>query len=144
MTAGVLLSACGSESHPNDPRPPVPQVLSVSIADDEILVSPKIISRPGERPINISQNADAPVNQGDKDSPAVVQVAISNLTSRDTDMVLEGPVDAEQPLTPNGSGGFRTALPTGVYRISSPASTGSVRFAVGPSRVSSSSDLLTP
>lgn len=144
VAAGVLLSACGSESHPNDPRAPLPQDLSVSIADDEILVSPKILSLPGRRPINISQNENAPINQADQDAAALVQVSISNLTSEDTEMVLEGPVDMEQEMTPNGSGSFRTALPTGIYRISSPASSGSMRFAVGRSRVSSNSDLLTP
>ncbi len=142
--AGILLSACGAETHPNDPRTPLPQVLSVSIADDEILVSPEIIGEPGRRPVNISQNESAPINQADQEAPALVEVAISNLTSQDTDMVIEGPVDVSQPMTGNGSGSFRQALPTGIYRISSPASSGSVRFAVGRSRVSSNGDLLTP
>ena len=119
-------------------------MLNVSIADDEILVSPKILSEPGRRPVQISQNANAPENQADQDADAVVQVAISNLTSEDTDLVIEGPVDVEQSMTPNGSGSMRVALPTGVYRVSSPASSASMRFAVGRSRVSSSSDVLTP
>lgn len=144
VAAGALLSACGAETHPNDPRPPLPEVLSVSIADDEILVSPRVVSLPGRRPINISQNEDSPINQGDRDAPAVIQFAISNLTSEDTEMVLQGPYETEEELTPNGSGGFRAALPTGVYRVSSPASSASMRFAVGRSRVSSNSDLLTP
>lgn len=140
----MLLSACGSESHPNDPRPPVPTVVSVSVGDNEILVTPEIVGRPGEVPVNISQNENSPINQGDREAPAVVAVAISNLTNRDTKLVLEGPVDFEATLTANGSGSFNRALPTGIYRLSSPASTGTKRFAVGPSRVSSSGDLLTP
>jgi len=144
VAAGALLSACGAETHPNDPRPPVPQVLSVSIADDEILVSPRVVSLPGRRPMNISQNEDTTINQADQDAPAVVQIAVSNLTSENTEMVLEGPYETKQPMTPNGSGGFRAALPTGIYRVSSPASSASMRFAVGRSRVSSNSDLLTP
>jgi len=144
VAAGFLLSACGSESHPNDPRPPLAQVVSVSIGDEEITVSPKIVSLPGRDPVNISQNANAPINQADPDAPAVIQFAISNLTSRDTKMVLDGPVGAAEEMTPNGSGSFRKALPTGIYRVSSPASSGSMRFAVGKSRVSSNSDLLTP
>jgi len=122
----------------------VPQVLSVSIADDEILVSPEVVSLPGRRPVNISQNENAPINQADRKAPAVVQFAISNLTSRNTRMIVEGPVEASQVMTAEGSGGFRKALPTGIYRISSPASSGTVRFAVGRSRVSSNGDLLTP
>lgn len=140
----MLLSACGSESHKNDPRPPVPTVVSVSVADNEILVNPEIVGRPGEIPVNIDQNRNSPINQGDPKAPAVVSVAISNLTNRDTKLILEGPASFEEPLTANGSGSFQRALPTGIYRLSSPASTGTKRFAVGPSRVSSSGDLLTP
>lgn len=119
-------------------------MVSVSIADDEILVSPEVLSLPGRKPVNISQNENAPINQADQEAPAIVQFAISNLTSKNTRMLVEGPVDATQVMTANGSGDFRRALPTGIYRISSPASSGTVRFAVGRSRVSSNGDLLTP
>lgn len=119
-------------------------MLSISVADDEILVSPEIVGKPGEIPVNINQNQDSPINQADPDAPAVVSVAVSNLTNRDTRLVLEGPVDYSEELTARGSADFQQALPTGIYRLSSPASTATKRFAVGPSRVSSSGDLLTP
>ena len=94
--------------------------------------------------MNISQNDDSPQNQADQKAPAVVAVTISNLTARKTELILEGPVDQTVPVTASGPGSFQRALPTGIYRLSSPASSGTARFAVGPSRVSASSDLLTP
>ena len=144
LAAGVALSACGAETRTNDPRPPVPPVLSISIADDAIEVSPEALGVPGRVPVNISQNRDATFSQANPKAPLVAQVAISNLTSRNTEMVLEGPAERTQPLTGSGSGSFQVALPTGIYRISSPASSATARFAVGPSRVSASGDLLTP
>lgn len=144
LAAGVALTACGATTHENNPRPPVPTVLSVSISNDVIEVSPKVLGVPGKRPVNVSQNRNATFSQANRKRPAVVAVAISNLTDRNTRMVLEGPTDRSEPLTGSGSGSFRAALPTGIYRISSPASSGTARFVVGPSRVSASGDLLTP
>lgn len=139
-----MLSACGSKSHENDPRPPLAQVLSVSVSPESIEVTPRILGIPGKRPVNIRQNDVTAINQADPEVDSVIQFAISNLASVDTDLVLEGPVDLVTPLTANGSGGFNQALPNGIYRLSSPASEDTARFAVGPSRVSSNSDLLSP
>ncbi|MBK5233781.1 MAG: hypothetical protein JJE13_12480 [Thermoleophilia bacterium] len=144
LAAGVVLSACGSETHENNPRPPVPPVVSISISDDTIEVSPLAVGVPGKRPVNINQNQLATEGQANPKAPAVVAVAISNLTNRNTELILEGPVERSEPLTATGSGSFQAALPTGIYRFSSPASSGTARFAVGPSRVSASGDLLTP
>ncbi|MGK2932976.1 MAG: hypothetical protein ACSLFD_09460 [Solirubrobacterales bacterium] len=144
LAAGFALSACGSETRTNDPRPPVPPVLSVSIADDAIEVSPRALGVPGRVPVNITQNRNATFNQANPKAPLVAQVAISNLTNRNTRMIIEGPVDRSERLTSSGSGSFQASLPTGTYRISSPASSATARFAVGPSRVSASGDLLTP
>lgn len=144
LAAGVLLSACGAETHPNNQRPPVPPVVSVSIGEDAIEVSPKAVGVPGESPVNINQNQGAPENQADPDTPLIVQVAISNLVPRNTRLILAGPAKATEVLTASGSGGFKKALPTGIYRFSSPASAGTARLLVGPSRVSASGDLLTP
>ncbi len=119
-------------------------MLSVSIADDTIEVSPEALGVPGRVPVNISQNRDATFSQADPKAPLVAQVAISNLTKRNTEMIIEGPVERTRSLTGTGSGSFQVALPTGIYRVSSPASSATARFAVGPSRVSASGDLLTP
>jgi len=144
LAAGLLLAACGSKSHENAPRQPLAQVVSVAVGPETIEVSPEIAGLPGRRPVNISQNADAPINQADPDADAVIQFAIANLIPRDTELILEGPVEAVEALTASGSGSFNKALPTGIYRLSSPDSTDTARFAVGPSRVSSNSDLLSP
>jgi hypothetical protein len=144
LAAGVLLSACGAETHPNGQRPPIPPVVSVTLNEESIEVSPEAVGVPGESPVNINQNNLAPENQADPDTPLVVQVAISNLVPKNTRLILEGPAEAEEVLTASGSGGFNKALPTGIYRFSSPASAGTARLLVGPSRVSASGDLLTP
>lgn len=122
----------------------MPTVVGVSLADDRIEVSPEAVGVPGKRPVNISQNRLATEGQADPRAPLVVMVSISNLTSRNTELLLEGPVETKIPLTANGSGSFSKGLPTGIYRFSSPVSSGTARMVVGPSRVSASGDLLTP
>lgn len=111
---------------------------------DSIKVSPRAIAVPGTSPVNINQNKGAPESQVERELPLTVTVVISNLTSDNTKLILEGPVDATKALTANASGDFKVALPTGTYRFSSPASAGTARLVVGPSRVSASGDLLTP
>lgn len=144
FAAGLVLSACGSKTHENAPRPPLPELMSISVAQDSIEVSPRVVGLPGRAPANISQNANAPRNQADEVELAPVVFAISNLTNRSTKLFIEGPKEAATVLTPMGSGPLNITLPDGIYRLSSPASRVTTRFAVGSSRVSSGSDLLTP
>ena len=70
--------------------------------------------------------------------------AIANLTDRATVLRMQGEVSRTVALTPGGSGSFMMALPTGIYRFSSPASSDTALLNVGPSRVSSGGDLLLP
>jgi len=147
LSACAVLTGCGNETHENEPRPPVPTVVSVSISEDEISAAPaegRAVGEPGARQPYLNQNANAPQNQADRRAPAVVNVAIANLTDRATRLVMDGPEHRVIPLTPGGSGSFGMALPTGVYRFSSPASTDTARLVVGPSRVSSGGDVLLP
>ena len=74
----------------------------------------------------------------------MVNVAVANLTDRATTLRMQGPVSRVLALTPGGSGSFDMALPTGIYLFSSPASSGTARLNVGPSRVSSGGDVLLP
>lgn len=119
-------------------------MVNVAVTAHGIQVTPKAVGVPGVVPVRVNQNLRAPVNQADHKAPAVVQVTIANLTSRNTKLFLEGPKSASEVIPAQGSGSFNRALPNGIYRFSSPASTGTARFAVGPSRVSSSGDVLTP
>lgn len=153
VTAAAFLAACasivgcGATTHENDPRPPVPTVVSVSVSEDEINAKAAIgqgVGEPGARQPYLNQNRNAPQNQADRKAPAVVNVAIANLTRRATTLRMQGPVDRVVALTPGGSGSFDMALPTGIYLFSSPASSGTARLNVGRSRVSSGSDVLLP
>lgn len=149
LAACAVLAGCGNSTHENDPRPPVPTVVSVSVSEDEIQATAAEgggVGEPGARQPYLNQNANAPQNQADREAPAVVNVAIANLTGRATELVMEGTsgVSRTVPLTPGGSGSFNMALPTGVYRFTSPASSGTGRLVVGRSRVSSGGDVLLP
>ncbi|MCB0829572.1 MAG: hypothetical protein KDB54_12385 [Solirubrobacterales bacterium] len=147
MAACAALAGCGSSTHENEPRPPVPTVVSVSVGEDEISANAAIgrgVGEPGARQPYLNQNRNAPQNQADRAAPAVVNVAVANLTDRATTLRMQGPVSRVLALTPGGSGSFDMALPTGIYLFSSPASSGTARLNVGPSRVSSGGDVLLP
>ncbi len=144
ILAGALVVGCTAETHPNDPRPPLVPVVSVSVSEDSIAVAPRGIGLPGERTPNVNQNRTAPQNQGDRSAPAVVNFRTSNLIREEVPLVLEGPVERTYAMAPASPGSFLAGLEPGIYRLSSPASSGTARLVVGASRVSSSSDLLTP
>ena len=144
VLAGLVVTGCTAESHPNEPRPPVVPVVSVAVTEDSIELAPRAVGLPGQSPANINQNRNAPENQGDRGAPLVVNFRVSNQIRRAVALRLEGPVNRVYPLTPSSPGSFLVGLETGIYRLSSPASTGTTRLLVGPSRVSSSGDLLTP
>ncbi len=147
LAASVAFTGCGASTHENNPRPPVPTVVSISVGADEIGAKPAEGNAVGIARVRqpyLNQNANAPQNQADRKVPAVVNLAIANLTDQATKLVIEGPVERVVPLTANGSGSLNLAMPTGIYRISSPASSDTTLLAVGPSRVSSGGDLLLP
>ena len=153
VTAAALLAACavfvgcGNSTHENNPRPPVPTVVSVAVGEESIEAKAAMgpgVGEPGPRQPYVNQNANAPQNQADRGAPAVVNFAIANLTNRATTLRMQGPVDRRVVLTPSGSASFGMALPTGIYFFSSPASSGVGRLTVGRSRVSSGGDLLLP
>lgn len=141
--AALLLAGCG-KVHENEPRPPIPAVISVTVGDGKIDVSPDAVGEPGERGPYLNQNANAPENQADRRAPLVARFAVANLTRKNTRLVVEGPAGHRTPLVASGSADFTMAMPTGVYRLSSPASSGSTRLAVGRSRISSGGDVLIP
>lgn len=141
--ATLLLAGCGNV-HENEPRPPVPAAIGVSIANQSIDVSPETSGAPGERGPTLNQNLNAPENQADRKAPLVVRIAVANLTRQNTVLRVEGPASHTERVIGSGSASFQMALPTGIYRLSSPASSGTVRFNVGPSRISSGGDVLIP
>ncbi|HMU26153.1 MAG TPA: hypothetical protein PKA56_08930 [Solirubrobacterales bacterium] len=147
LAATAAIAGCGSSTHENEPRPPVPTVVSISVGKDTIDAKAAIgrgVGEPGPRQPYLNQNRTAPQNQADRKAPAVVNFAIANLTDRATVLRMQGEVSRTVALTPGGSGSFMMALPTGIYRFSSPASSDTALLNVGPSRVSSGGDLLLP
>jgi hypothetical protein len=144
LISAVVLAGCTAEPHENDPRPPVVPVVSVSVTEDAIEVSPRGIGLPGQDPVNINQNRNAPISQASPAEPAVVNFRVSNVVRRAAPLVLEGPVDRVYRMPPSSPGSFTAGLEEGIYRLSSPASNGSALLVIGPSRVSSAGDVLTP
>lgn len=147
VAACAALAGCGASTHENNPRPPVPTVVSVAVSSDSIDATPAegvAVGGPVARQPYLNQNWNAPQNQADRKAPAVVNFAIANLTRRATFLRMQGPVEKRIVLTPGGSASFNQALPTGIYLFSSPASQGTTRLIVGGSRVSSGGDVLLP
>jgi hypothetical protein len=144
LLTAAILAGCTAESHENDPRPPVVPVVSVSVSAEKIEVAPRGIGLPGQLPVNLNQNRNAPISQANPDDPAVVDLRISNMVRSAAPLVLEGPVDQTYPMSPSSPASFTAGLKTGIYRLSSPASTGTALLVVGPSRISSAGDVLTP
>ena len=143
--AGALaLSGCEAEMPENLPRPPIPTTVSVFVSDGEVLVSPERIAVPGARPINITQNANAQLGQAREIEDATVDFRIANQIGRPVSLLIEGPARRLARLPGIGTTSFQMALPTGIYRLSSPAAGASTRLSVGPSRVSSGTSVLTP
>lgn len=147
LAASAAIAGCGAETHENKPRPPIPTVVSISVNDDQVDVEPAAgseVGEPGVRQPYLNQNWNAPQNQSDPEAPAVVNFAIANQTNRATVLHMQGPVERRVVLTRQGSASFNMDLPSGIYLFSSPASRTPARLNVGPSRVSSGGDLLTP
>lgn len=119
-------------------------MVTVTVGADEINVSPDAAGEPGERGPYLNQNRNAPQNQADRKAPLVVNIAVANLTRQDTKLVIEGPEGHVEPLVGSGSAAFNMALPTGAYRLSSPASSDTTVLTVGRSRISSGGDVLIP
>ncbi len=143
----AALAGCGATTHENEPRPPIPTAVSLSVGEDSIgakVAAGRGVGEPGARQPYLNQNRTAPQNQADRRAPAVVRFAIANLTDRATVLRMQGPVERRVALTPGGSGSFSMDLPSGIYLFTSPASTGSARLNVGMNRVSSSGDVLLP
>lgn len=144
IAAAFALSACGNTTHENEPRPPVPLDVMVTVSRDAVNVTPEVIAVRGKYQMNISQNEGAAVSQSNPNSPQAVRITVANLTPVKARLFLQGPVDKEIAITGDGPTSFTAALPTGIYRMSSPISRQNALLAVGRNRNSSATDVLTP
>jgi hypothetical protein len=147
--AAALLGACGSETHPNDPRPPVPAEVSVNITQRSLKAQPARVGVKGSGPGELTQNRGISNPPADPDAPRVVSFTISNTTATATMLEIHGPDGFSKrsgPITARSPGEFKVGLPNGNYTLEAVDLPGapSAPFFVGSRRVSSQNDLLLP
>jgi hypothetical protein len=142
--AALSLAGCSADDEGRLPRPPIPIPISVAVDEDEVRISPDRVAIPGQRPVNINQNANAAIGQARQVEDATVVFTVSNRLDRPARLFVEGPAERVEPIASGGTADFQMALPTGIYRLSAPGVSGTGRLTVGPSRVSSGTSVLTP
>jgi hypothetical protein len=143
----LALAACGAEEHANDPRPPIPTEVTVSISENRVSAQPGVVGVGKASGQPLSHNADVENPKISSDTPLNVIFTIANLTDTDSQLEIQGPKDTTSvPIVGNGTARYEVALPTGEYLISAADIPGALaaRFSVGPDRVSSQNDLLLP
>lgn len=143
----VLAAGCGTESHPNDPRPPLPAEVTVSITDSTISAEPTAVG------VKSANGASLSGNQGngpsaDRKAPLVVNFTIVNTTNTDTRLDIHGSGfrKSSGPVVATGNAVFKVAMPTGSYKLEAADLPGATAapLEVGKKRVSSQNDLLLP
>ncbi|MEX2106674.1 MAG: hypothetical protein WD810_07220 [Solirubrobacterales bacterium] len=149
VIAAVALAAagCGSESHPNDPRPQVSARVSVTIGPKGVIVQPRAIGVGPAKTQQIPQNQNHPQPPIRTDAPLDVTLVAANQTSTDARLELRGPRSASSgPIYAHSPGTFQVDLPSGVYVITAPGipSARHARLVVGDYRASSENDVLLP
>jgi hypothetical protein len=147
VALGLLAAGCGSEEHPNEPRPQPPTRVSVTVTPKAITVQPPRIAIGPEPSQQIPQNQHARQPQVRSKAPVNVVFVTANLTNFDSKLEVRGPRNAKSgALVANGNNSMLAELPTGTYEVSAAdiPSAKPVRFTVGPYRSSSENDLLQP
>jgi hypothetical protein len=129
LPAGLAVLAfaaagCGSDDHPNEPRPPVPEEVSAKVGADRVVVSPTEFGA------------------------GLAVFSISNQTDDIVQLALEGPTEAvSEPIQPGGvSDSFKVSMQEGAYEVSAGADSGSrpAELVIGPQRKSSQNEVLLP
>lgn len=131
----LAFAGCGSDDHPNEPRPPTQITLSAAISDREISLSPDGIAR------RSALDDEPPVGAG----PAVFTV--TNQSSEDVTLGVDGPVQGRtDPIPANGgTGRLKLNLREGEYEVVALNSEiDAAPLNVGRERPSSQDDLLLP
>jgi hypothetical protein len=147
LALGLLGSGCGTESHPNDPRPPTAAEVSVSITESTISAQPGKVGV-GARNASLTQNEETDQPEADPKAPLVVSFTTVNMTATDTTLEIRGAGGFEKrsgPIVANGNNVFKVGLPNGHYTLEA-ADLGAkpAPFFVGSTRASAQNDLLLP
>lgn len=120
----VTAAGCGSEDHPNEPRPAKPIEVTARVDDEVVQVSP------------------AEFGAG------LVVFTISNQSDEAVELTLDGPVAASsQALEPNSvSDDFKVNLQEGTYEVTGGLESRAKpqELVVGPDRPSAQNELLLP
>jgi hypothetical protein len=124
VLAALVIAGCGSDDHPNDPRPAVPEEVSAKVGEDKVVVSPREFGA------------------------GLAVFTISNQTDDVVQLTLEGPTEAiSEPIEAGGvTDAFKVSVAEGDYLVSAgdESNARSTELIVGPDRRSSSNELLLP
>jgi hypothetical protein len=121
---GLAAVGCGSEDHPNEPRPPKPIEITARVDEEAVDVSPSEFGA-GLTVFTISNQSDAVV-----------------------ELTVDGPVAATSPpIQPNGvSDDFKVDMQEGEYEVTAGEESRAkpTQLVIGPERPSAQNELLLP
>jgi hypothetical protein len=122
LVAVLAMAGCGRNDFKNDPRPPIPAEVSVKIASDGVVVSPKVFGA------------------------GLVNFTTANLTNQTGSLAIHGPVDANSDeIAPGDTQTIKVQVKSGTYEASVDGiAARPFSFTVGPERPSGQNDLLLP
>src|SRR3954454_2791576 len=122
VVAGLVVAGCGRNDFNNDPRPPIPAEVSVKIARDGVVVSPREFGA------------------------GLVNFTVANLTNETGSLAIHGPVDSNSgDIAPGDADTLKVDVKSGSYEASVDGfGVKSFAFTVGPERPSGQNDLLLP
>src|SRR3954447_3558355 len=118
----LAIAGCGRDDFNNDPRPPVPAEVSVKIARDGVVVSPKQFGA------------------------GLANFTIANLTTQTGTLAIDGPVSSDSgEIAPGDADTVKVQMKTGAYEASVDGiAVRPFNFTVGPESPSGQNDLLLP
>jgi hypothetical protein len=122
LVVALVVAGCGRNDFKNDPRPPIPAEVSVKIARDGVVVSPKEFGA------------------------GLVNFTVANLTNETGTLAIHGPVSADSNVIgPGDAETVKVEVKSGSYEASVDGfAVRPFNFTVGPERPSGQNDLLLP
>ena len=122
LVAVLAIAGCGRNDFKNDPRPPIPAEVSVKIATDGIVVSPKEFGA------------------------GLVNFTAANLTDQTGSLAIHGPVNADSDaIGPGDTRTIKVQVKSGSYEASVDGiGVRPFSFTVGPERPTGQNQLLLP
>jgi hypothetical protein len=122
FVAVLVVAGCGRNDFENNPRPPIPAEISVKVATDGVVVSPREFGA------------------------GLANITVANLTNETGSLAISGPVDAtSNPIGPGDADTLKVEMKSGSYEASVDGfAVAPFNFTVGPERPSGQNDLLLP